>query len=550
MGRKALRAIDLYSGVGGWSLGLKMSGIKVIASYERSALANLTNRKNNGHRTHTVDLRKFDLASLPEDVDIVVGSPPCTEFSFANRGGNGDVSDGLKDVVMFFDIVDHLKPRFWAMENVPRVSQIIQQELGPRGKLRRFSKLAMSIETFNMEEFGLPQRRKRCIVGNFDFDLLRSYSAALRSPTLGDVITALDQQRVKDSLFGRAMQKNELTEHHIEEPLTEEEVRINRASKVLHPVYNAMPFPDRFDRSSRTITATCTRVGRESIVIRNGTGEHRRLTLRERASLQGFPITFEFFGERYSQKLRMIGNAMPPAFSFYIGAAIRGEERAPCIEKAFGTHKPPQEKPVLTLPDRPTRRYRWNRTFRFAIPELRLKSGVRFELVNSVDHRAVAWVVCFYFGTSKSIHEFQLDDTLLRKLLRRLPRRSADALNSELSTMRDFLKRADPVQLQRVWTHTGPGSIRPFELLDYLDTTAAIVKARLASKPKLAEEIVSEVIKAAGGKMKGTDKLLKNAITILAGLIVGSSANACVPRAPSAATKRTSSGRTRCRMNA
>ncbi|MGY4476963.1 DNA cytosine methyltransferase [Bradyrhizobium sp. USDA 3364] len=546
MGRpKALRAIDLYSGVGGWSLGLKMSGIKVVASYERSALANLTNRKNNRHRTHTVNLREFDFASLPKDVDVVVGSPPCIEFSFANRGGNGDISDGLRDITLFFEVVSHLKPRFWAMENVPRVSQIIEQELRPRGKLRRFSKLPMSIETFNMEEFGLPQRRKRCIVGNFDFELLRSYSTALASPTLGDVVAALGKQRVRDPLSGLAMPKNELTEHYTEEPLDEEEVRINRSSKLLHPVYNAMPFPDRLDRSARTITATCTRVGRESIVIRNEAGEHRRLTLRERASLQGFPITFEFFGQRYSEKLRMIGNAMPPSFSFYIGAAIRGEENPPSIRKAFETHKPPQEKPPITLPDRPARRYRWNRTFRFSIPELRLKSGVRFELVNSVEEDAVVWAVSFYFGTSKSIHEVHLDDRLLKKLLRRLPRKYSDAINSELSEVRSYLKQADPIQLQRVWTHTGPSSVRPFELLDRLNATAATVKALLLPKAALAEEILSETIETAGTKVKGKDKLLKNAITILAGLIVGSSANVCLSRATPTTFGRASGGRKR-----
>lgn len=546
MGRpRALRAIDLYSGVGGWSLGLKMAGIKVVASYERSALANLTNRKNNGHRTHTVNLREFDFGSLPSDVDIVVGSPPCTEFSFANRGGNGDIVDGLEDISLFFEVVEHLKPRFWAMENVPRVAQIIEQELKPRGKLRRFSKLPMWIETFNLEDFGLPQRRKRCIVGNFDLSLLQSYSTAVQSPTLGDVIGALCKSKVKDPLFGSTIARTELTEHDTEEPLDEEEIRINGAAKLLHPVYNAMPFPDRLDRTARTITATCTRVGRESIVVRDDAGNHRRLTLRERASLQGFPITFEFYGRRYSEKLRMVGNAMPPVFSFWIGAAMRGQRNSLSIKEAFGAHRPPHDRPPLTMPNKPARRYRWNRTFRFAIPELRLKSGVRFELVNAVRGETVAWAVSFYFGTSKSIHELQLDDSMLRKLLRRLPRRSCEAINSELSELSAFLSRTDATQLQRVWTHTGPGSIRPFELLDRVNTTAADVKALLASKPELSEEILTEVIVAAGGKMKGTDKLLKNASTILAGLIVGSSANASMPRTASKPAPRSSPGRTR-----
>jgi DNA (cytosine-5)-methyltransferase 1 len=547
MGRaKTLRAIDLYSGVGGWSLGLKMSGIRVVASYERSTLANLTNRKNNGHRTHTVDLRRFDFGSLPSDVDVVVGSPPCTQFSFANRGGNGDISDGLRDIIIFFQVVEYLQPRFWAMENVPRLSEIIERELKPRGKLRRFSKLPMSIETFNLEQFGLPQRRKRCIVGNFDFDLLRSYSTVAAPLTLGEVVTALSKQRVKDPLFGHVIPKNELTEHHIEERLDEEEVRINRAGKLLHPVYNSMPFPDPLDRSGRTVTATCTRVGRESIVIRSDGGEYRRLTLRERACLQGFPTTFEFFGKRYSEKLQMIGNAMPPVFAFRIGSAIGGTLKPHPLKGCLVKHKIPQEKPPVTLPERPARRYRWNRTFRFAIPELRLKSGVRFELANSVEDEVVAWTVCFYFGTSKSIHEVQLNNSLLKKLLRRLPRRSADAICRQLSEASTYLKLADPIHLQRVWTHTGPAAIRPFELLDGLNATAAAIKKLLAPRASLAEEILSEIIKSSS-KVKGTEKLFKNAPTILAGLVVGSFANSSMPPRATASTTRggLSSGRAR-----
>jgi DNA (cytosine-5)-methyltransferase 1 len=522
-----------------------MAGIKVVASYERSALANLTNRRNNGHRTHTVNLREFDLGSLPDDVDIVVGSPPCTEFSFANRGGNGDIVDGLKDIIRFFEIVEYLKPTFWAMENVPRVAQIIEQELKPRGKLRRFHKLPMWVKTFNLEDFGLPQRRKRCIVGNFDLKLLESYSSASQSLTLGDVIDALSKQTVKDPLFGRSLAKQDLTEHETEEPLDEEETRINRAAKLLHPVYNAMPFPDRLDRTSRTVTATCTRVGRESIVVQDKHGNHRRLTLRERSSLQGFPITFEFYGKRYAEKLRMIGNAMPPVFAFWIGAAIRGQISRPSIKEAFCAQKPPSEKAAETLPEKPARRYRWNRTFRFSIPELRLKSGVRFELVNSVKAETVAWAVAFYFGTSKSIHELRLNDEVLQKLLQRLPREVATTIVSEIAEMTATIQKADPIQLQRVWTHTGPGSVRPFELLDRIDHTAARVKSLLGLKAQLSEKILGEAIAPLQGKMKGTDKLLKNAALVLTGLLVGSAANASMTQNTSMTTKRGPTARKR-----
>jgi DNA (cytosine-5)-methyltransferase 1 len=281
---KRLRAIDLYSGIGGWALGLQLAGIEVVASYEYWGPANETNFKNNRHQAQTVDIRRLGLDELPADIDIVVGSPPCTQFSFSNRGGNGDIADGMKDIVKFLTIVDYLQPVAWAMENVPRVAKIIEDELHPGGRLRRFRHLNIIPHVINMEDFGLPQRRSRCIAGNFSIDLLAAYASKTSKRTLGQVVTALAAEPVNDPIYGLVLPKNELRDHVIEDALNVEEVRINRANKISHPVYNSMPFPDRLDRSVRTITATCTRVSRESIVIEDPikTASFRRLTIREK----------------------------------------------------------------------------------------------------------------------------------------------------------------------------------------------------------------------------------------------------------------------------
>ena len=70
MDRKStkLRAIDLYSGVGGWSLGLRLANVEVVASYEKWGPANETNFKNNFHQAQTVDIRRLALADQLADV--------------------------------------------------------------------------------------------------------------------------------------------------------------------------------------------------------------------------------------------------------------------------------------------------------------------------------------------------------------------------------------------------------------------------------------------------------------------------------------------------
>lgn len=531
-GRK-LRAVDFYSGVGGWALGLRLAGIEVVASYERCGIANETNFKNNRHQAQTIDIRRLSLSDLPHDIDIVVGSPPCTQFSFANRGGNGDIADGLEDILKFLTVVDYLKPKFWAMENVPRVAKILEHELHSGGFLEKFQHLNIVIRVINMADFGLPQRRQRCIAGNFDFDLLNTYAACTPKRTLGGVISALSQRTVVDPIYGLSLDKIELRDHVTEEDLNEEEVRINRAGKTLHPVYNAMTFPDRLDRSVRTITATCTRVSRESIVIENPTrpNTYRRLTVRERACLQGFPVTFQFYGGTYAQKLRMVGNAIPPLFSYYVAQALQGippakvKELTEHVESLWAPVPPAND----ACPDRPGSRYPLDRTFRFAIPSLRLKSGVRFELVNVTTASPTEWKVAFYFGTSKSILSLHLDDSLYSRILQGLPRDLCEKIDAELLQLMDFMRRADVTNMQRLWNHNGLGLTRPFMLLDQLDESGTRIIEILSSYEILAQTLVGEAIWAEYGeeslKLLGLNKLARNAILILSGLLVGALAN-------------------------
>lgn len=530
---KRLRAIDLYSGVGGWGLGLRLAGIEVVASYELWGPANETNFKNNRHQAQTADIRRLSLDELPKNIDIVVGSPPCTQFSFSNRGGNGDIADGMKDIVKFLTIVDHLKPKAWAMENVPRVAQIIEKEMRPGGRLRRFRHLNVTPHVVNMEEFGLPQRRLRCLAGSFNFDLLKSYCAQTPERTLGEVVAALASNPAIDPIFGLTLAKENLRDHLVEDFLNAEEVRINRANKTGHPVYNSMPFPDRLDRSVRTITATCTRVSRESIVIEDPakSKSFRRLTIRERASLQGFPITFQFYGSNYSQKLRMVGNAVPPVLTYYVAHAFRGTapKKVPSFAQQAIKLRMPATLPSDARPDRAGAHYPTNRKFRFAISSLRLKSGVRFELVNAFKKHHQCWQVNFYFGSSKSIHSLSLDRALQKRILQRLPEPEKSALNIEIAALVETLDGVDVVRMQSIWNRTGLGRTTPFMLLDTLDEFGARLTKMIETNRPAAEALIAKVVEAEHGNARkkpvGISKLVRNAPLIVAGLLVGSVTN-------------------------
>lgn len=514
-----MRAIDLYSGVGGWSLGLRMAGMEVCASYEWWDKANLTNERNNGHGATTTDIRSLRPSSLPS-ADIVVGSPPCTHFSFANRGGKGNIPEGLKDVEKFLEVVEAVKPRFWAMENIPRLAAIMQREINQGGLLHRFCGLNPTMMVMDSSEWGVPQRRQRCIVGNFDFDLLLSYREKSTPRTLGSVLDALNSEEPFDPVYGTRV--HSLTEHEFESSLSWEEERINRETKTHHPVYNNMSFPDRTDRPSRTVTATCTRVSRESIIVPHG-GGFRRLTLRERASLQSFPIGYGFYGDTYAQKQKMIGNAIPPLLTYYIAHAMKGTrpEELPSPGESVSVFSSPSVEPKVTRPDRPGRSFPENRKFRAAIPGLRFKSGVRFELSNSFP--GPEWSVKFFYGNSKNIRQIVLGSGLLKEMeLVSEVRTMVARANNSIVEVGGIMTCSGSAGLQSAWNHSSEDQTHPYIFVDSIGT--AVENFMKKDDALLAESVVAGLMTSRNNP-NGFQKVIRNSKAVFAGLLVGSLVN-------------------------
>lgn len=513
-------AIDLYSGIGGWTLGMKLSGINNVASYEWWNEANHTHNFNFGTNHKEINIRNINPSrdlNFDEKIDFVVGSPPCTQFSLANKGGNGNIEDGLIDIYKFLEIIDYLKPKYWAMENVPRVAKILKEEL-LNGSLQRFKSLVKIIEVVDTADYGTPQNRKRMIAGDFPLELFQSYKKKITTVTLGEVLSNLNKEIIIDPLYGYEIPRNEVTELENEVDLTAEEVRINSDVKTYHPIYNKMAFPDNLDRPSRTITATCTRVSRESIVVKSKTG-FRRLNVRERGVLQGFPISYQFYGRTLNAKFKMIGNAVPPILTFYIFQSMLGVSAEKVTSPRFSKyiHKRPQFDTYKSNLGLPKRQFPSKRKFQFSVPNLRYGSGVRFELSNNPKVEPIQWSFKFYYGNSKNIKQITLDNTI------------KDALSPIVNTSRNhiFSDKIDQViakfndysseRLQKNWISTNLNN----EVFDFMDDIGDNIKDLLEKvdlsgiNENLVETIVNEKNK----------KLCDNQKSLLVGFYFLSSLN-------------------------
>jgi DNA (cytosine-5)-methyltransferase 1 len=523
-----VRAIDLYSGIGGWSAGLACAGVDVVEAYEIWPAAMRTYNANLDTHHVVSDVRALVLENLPADISLVVGSPPCTEFSYSNRGGGGDIAEGLKDIVKFFEVVRHVRPTAWIMENVPRTAAMIRSGLDTEGHpLFEFRDLHPEIKVLDFSDFGLAQARSRCLVGVFPFGRLRAMLADQPRRTLGDVIAALGTGHdVVDPHWGLSLGQDQMTEMEPELPLNGEQLRMNREAKRFHPVYNDMPFPDPMDRPSRTVTATCTRVSRESIVIAADDPQSvRRLTVRERATLQSFPITYQFYGNSHSQKVKMIGNAVPPLFAYLVGLAAQGldAEGGPMDGDPPAPLVLPTDLPDVTPPHAIGTAYPARRRFRAALPGLRFKSGMRFQLANSFADGSVAWALEFFFGPSRQVRSVTLDRTL-HEGLRDVPfiETALRACRTQLDPIRAIVERYSPEKMQRAWRQSDPAA-GPYPLVDQLGQAGIAMTHAFSSAD--SEHVASIVLTTCAdptGAIASKDKLIQNAPSILAGLVLGS----------------------------
>jgi len=119
--------VDLFSGVGGLSLGAARAGFKVAASVELDPIASKSHALNFPTTKHLErDVAKLTGADLLEAASLkagglsgLIGGPPCQGFSLIGRRERTDPRNELFG--QFFRLVAETLPAFYLAENVPGI---------------------------------------------------------------------------------------------------------------------------------------------------------------------------------------------------------------------------------------------------------------------------------------------------------------------------------------------------------------------------------------------------------------------------------------------
>ncbi|QDZ40809.1 DNA cytosine methyltransferase [Euhalothece natronophila Z-M001] len=213
--KKRAIAVDLFSGVGGMTLGFEQAGFDVLASVDIDPIHCAAHKFNfpfwsiicqDVQQLTGDDIRQSSLIQ-DQEIDVVCGGPPCQGFSLIGKRVLEDDRNAL--VFHFLRLVLELNPKYFVMENVAGMaigkSQQLLEELIANFQKNGYN-IQLPYQVLNASNFGVPQNRKRLfLLGSRQDQVLPNYPTPITKPAKGKV-TSLnsnypDSPTVKDALI-------------------------------------------------------------------------------------------------------------------------------------------------------------------------------------------------------------------------------------------------------------------------------------------------------------------------------------------------------------
>lgn len=404
-----INIIDLFSGAGGLTEGFRNQQYKILGHVEKEKAACETlklrevyyylKKKNKlevyndflNSKSSIEDLLKhvpqeklnkilnFEISQenihsifsffddLGENVDGIIGGPPCQAYSTIGRARNASKKSSDERIYLYkfyIHFLNKYQPKFFIFENVKGLLSFRDADdefLLPRMK-KEFEEAGYSLgyEVLNTKNYGVPQSRERLIifgVMNEKKELIQEFFKNLKKyeenevdvktafqglPSLkaGEVNNSytnlsndyVEQNFLQDSKtpltqnIARPNNSNDLAIYKIvaEAKKNGKNIKYSELDSKLKTHKHTDKFLDRFkalswNSPSHTVVAHISKDGHH--YIHPDTKQNRSITVREAARLQGFPDNYYFLDSRTSA-FTQIGNAVPPIFSKKIADAI------------------------------------------------------------------------------------------------------------------------------------------------------------------------------------------------------------------------------------
>lgn len=345
-----MKALDLFSGPGGLSLGMKGAGIDAVASVEKNKDAMATYDAHTPGAEHFCsDIRKVPFERFRGKVNVIFGGPPCQPFS--TGGLRQGIADGRNMFPEFLRALKEVRPDAFLAENVPGLATISRRHYLAE-LLHQFECAGYNVvwRLVSAADYGVPQKRRRLIIVG-----MRNGSYWFPKPTHGPTTDVA--YRPSGSVIDKAVPLGEPPDC----PVVYAKYPDPRRSPYAGHVYNGGGRPIDLGAPCHTLLASAGGYKTHWVdtldmaprytahLLAGGTPRDgavlgaRRLTLQESALIQTFPAGMWFAGSRSSQYTQ-IGDAVPPLLGKVLGTALRDQLGG--IIGSPNTHLPPE----ATLP--------------------------------------------------------------------------------------------------------------------------------------------------------------------------------------------------------
>jgi DNA (cytosine-5)-methyltransferase 1 len=300
-----MNIVSLFSGAGGLDLGLIQSGHKIIWANDIDADSCKTYRLNIGDHIVYGDIAQVKLEEIP-DCDVVVGGFPCQGFSMANMLRTSE-DDRNKLYKQFYRVIKGKKPDYFIAENVRGILSLDNGNV-----IKKIVKDFLSAgyrvkyKAFNTADFGVPQTRVRVIITGTRQELPEELDFVFPEPT-HDKSSWVSVADALKEIPEPEHQGNQLKNH------------IYSKYKVTNRNFTGHRKTDP-NKPSPTILARGN--GKGGVCAIQHPENHRRMSVRESALVQTFPVEFEFIGSM-SSMYRQVGNAVPVLFGQHLGNKLK-----------------------------------------------------------------------------------------------------------------------------------------------------------------------------------------------------------------------------------
>jgi len=363
---KKLKIIDLFCGVGGLSYGFAHDNrFEIVAANE--ILFKMAKAYSLNHPTVKVyveDIKDFnaqkienDLGINPNEIDIIIGGPPCQAYSTVGKRLIDDPRG--KMFQEYYRILKEFKPKLFLYENVKGLLSMRGGEL-LETIISLFESLGYKLKhkLLNAADYGAPQLRERVIIigsklkSDFYYPEPTHYSPEEKSNsfetflkpylTLKEAISDLPFIKSGEESFKYAskpqnefqelMRKN-ASKRLMDHSAPNNNIKLVRMMELLPDGGTPEDLPEGLRPTSGFKNTYCRLWWKRpsTTITRNlGTPSSSRcihpkaprpLTTREGARIQCFPDDYQFYGSRGDRNLQ-IGNAVPTFLSNVLAKAI------------------------------------------------------------------------------------------------------------------------------------------------------------------------------------------------------------------------------------